>query len=89
MAFGQSVIKSIQRGTITVTGTSNTATITAVDVDKSVVLWGGNNFQHATAHDERAWNINLVLTNSTTVTADRGPQTIDSCIVPFQVLEYN
>ena len=88
MAFGQSVVKSIQRGTITVTGTSNTATITSVDIPKSVVIWGGSNFQHATGADERAWNINLVLTNATTVTATRN-SSIDSCVVPFQVLEYN
>ena len=88
MGFGHSVLKSIQRGVIAMSGTSATATITAVDVDKSVLIWGGSRFNHATAHDERAWNTMLVFTNSTTITASRN-SSVDDCQLPFQVVEYN
>ena len=79
-----SVIKSIQRGVILLDETtSNTATITSVDVDKSVVLFGGT-FMDQNAGSMMAY---LVLTNSTTVTLLRFTN-YESTTVSWQVIEY-
>lgn len=87
MAFGQSVIKSIQRGTISLTGTSATATITAVDLAKSLVLWGGSDFTTAGGYESSHFT-KMVLTNTTTVTASRQAST-GTAILPYQVVEYH
>lgn len=82
-------IKSIQRGTIAITGaTSNTATITSVDLPNSVIHFlgcrvtnGGMNASQVMARIE--------LTNATTVTASvfssPGAQTNT---VSYEVIEY-
>jgi hypothetical protein len=82
MSYAPSVIKSIQKGTITQSGTSTTATITSVDTAKSVVLFGGS------SNSSYSVNLNYVeLTNATTVTAKRAA-TGDGAIVGYTVLEY-
>jgi hypothetical protein len=67
--FGGGGVKSVQRGVITLTPAgvgTGTATITAVDINKSVVFWLGS--RHAT-NDFGNINSRVELTNSTTVTA--------------------
>lgn len=88
------VVKSVQRGTITIGATeaSKTATISKVDVNKAVVLFSGfslstttNSISSLTALLPR-----LELTNSTTVTATK-LDTLSgspSTIVPYEVVEY-
>lgn len=67
-AYIPTVIKSLQYGTLTVTGaTSNTATITAVDTTKCGVQWLG--FAPTGGGLDNSMGTKLVLTNSTTLTA--------------------
>ena len=61
--------KSVQRGTISLAGVaSNTATISAVTTSKSRLRYLGS----TTDTDSASVNLNIVLTNSTTITASRG-----------------
>lgn len=78
-------IKSIQRGTIAVTGaTSATATITSVDTSKSILTHLG---QHSTQTGLDNVATSLALTNATTITATRGAST-GTVTVGYQVVEY-
>lgn len=82
MSYATSVIKSIQRGTISITGTSATATITSVSTAKSAVAFLG--FQ------SNSYSIDapsVTLTNATTVTATRSVGT-NTSICGYQVVEY-
>jgi hypothetical protein len=67
MSYAPSVIKSIQQGTITFTGTnitSGTATITSVDTTKAMCLTTGG------SQSGTSWlSSKVILTNATTVTA--------------------
>lgn len=84
-----SLIRSVQRGTITITGaTSATATITAVDVANTRLRWLGSRAS-ITAVNGQQYFANLVLTNSTTVTATvvTSPG-VNSCIVGYEITEY-
>jgi hypothetical protein len=82
------VIKSVQRGTITITGaTSNTATITAVDVANARLRFL-NSTQSANDTDAQS-RARIALTNSTTVTATVNTSPgADSVVVSFEVTEY-
>ena len=91
---GSSVIKSIQRGVITVTaGSSNrtgTATINAVNVNKAMLLFlGCTNDGEAEQNDDFKY-AHVKLTNSTTVTAERisGHSRI-TVYVSYEVIEFN
>lgn len=84
--FLPGAIKSIQRGTITIAGssTSNTATITSVNTAKSIIsLLGTASTETSTANVLA----HVALTNATTVTATRGGST-GSLVVGYQVVEY-
>jgi hypothetical protein len=87
---GSSVIKSIQRGTISITGgaayQTATATISSVSTAKSVL-----NFLGVTSVDNEVRAISRIdLTNSTTVTATRYfGNTFSSTIVSYEVIEFN
>ena len=89
MSYATSIIKSIQRGTITFsgTGTTATATITSVDTAKSFIAYGGASFSYNNA-DAQLWT-KIYLTNATTVTISRysgaGSYAV---IIPYQVVEY-
>ena len=84
MSYSESVIKSIQRGTVNVDSDSytNTATISAVVLAKSTVSYLGD----TTAYQSCA---NIVLTNTTTVTTTTVvlPST-DQGNMSFEVVEY-
>jgi hypothetical protein len=85
------LIRTIQRGTITMTGTNTTgtATISAVDTAKSSLrnLGFSTNtvITPATDYD----GVRLALTNTTTVTATRGAGNISAAVVTaqFEVVE--
>lgn len=81
-----SFVKSVQPFTITIgsSQTSNTATITAVDTNNSIILWGG---WQTTATSAAQGFSRLTLTNSTTVTANRNTSATTSAIARGTVLE--
>jgi hypothetical protein len=84
MSYSESVVKSIQRGTVNVTSSSyaNTATISAVVVAKSKVSYLG----YTTVYTSPA---NVVLTNTTTVTATTVVlPSGDTGNLAFEVVEY-
>ena len=84
--FTVSLIRSVQYGSITVanTETTQTATITAVDVTRaSLVFLGCSNNAGGAPNGQ----VHLALTNSTTVTATRGASSV-STTVAFCVIEY-
>lgn len=88
------VVKSVQRGTITIgaTDASKTATISKVDVNKAVVLFSGFSLSTTTTAVNGLAKVfpMLELTNSTTVTATKLTGLSDSpnTVVPYQVIEY-
>lgn len=68
-----SVVKSVQRGSLSFSKATATATISAVDVNKAIVVHGGSSW--GTGYDagnSGYWDARLTLTNSTTVTATVG-----------------
>ena len=82
---GVSVVKSVQRGVITLSSAlSSSATINSVNTSKAIVIYGGNNVDASTNNKYFEY---LTLTNSTTVTVTR---TSGSGVtnVPYQVIEY-
>jgi hypothetical protein len=85
-----SIIESIQSFTITInSGTNSTATlITSVNTDNSVILYNGFT---ATSTSETAYNKffpEIVLTNSTTVTANLGSTVDGTVVVKGYVVEF-
>lgn len=82
------VINSIQRGTISITGSNltATATITAVDTSKTEVRWLGHT---VSASVQAELGVRLSLTNSTTITATRAiAPGSPTTIVSFEVTEW-
>lgn len=78
-------IKSIQRGLITLNGAgSSTATVTAVNPAKSVLMPLG---QRLTV-DDNIYMHTLTLTNSTTVTATRETNAALNSFAAWQLVEY-
>lgn len=71
-----SVVKSVQRGVISFSRATATATINAVNVNKAIVVFGGSsyrgNYGGSDPYDSGYWDARLTLTNSTTVTATVG-----------------
>ena len=85
--FGGGAIKSIQRGVISITGssTSATATITAVNTGKTELRLLG--CSGASSAIEQTLS-DIVLTNSTTITATRGGGAGTSARVSWELTEY-
>lgn len=86
-----SVVKSLQRGTITVADgvASDTATITSVTTSKSVILWSGyDDNDNSAPSNPKSWAFKVVLTNSTTVTASRNGANNGAITMAYQVLEF-
>ena len=86
---GVSVIKSIQRGSISITLNSQTntrtATISPVNTAKAIVIYTGM----ATSVDNLEYYPQLTLTDSTTITARRAElATNGNTIIPYQVIEF-
>lgn len=89
---GGSVVKSVQRGVVTITSTnqSNTATISAVDTAKSKLALLGVSSSNSSDADNRILGVRLTFTNSTTITATRTSATAlnGTLSVAFEVLEH-
>lgn len=87
--FGGGGVKSVQRGTITVTPSAGlgtgTATITAVTTSKAMVMWLG---QVHTGNDYGNINSRVELTNATTVTAFVSAAATPA-VIGYQVVEFN
>ena len=91
-----SMVKSVQRGVISIAArsASATATITSVNTSKSVVLFNGysNAFKSNSGYPIID-DVRLELTNATTVTASRhsgsqGSYDGAAITIPYQVVEY-
>ena len=77
-------VKSIQRGTIAITTTVAATTVTAVVVARAVLtLLGARGTGGASD-----LAVTLVLTNTTTITANRSTST-GTTIVSYELVEYN
>lgn len=86
-ASSSSVVKSVQRGVITLErNVSNTATISPVATSKTVVLYTGDT-NNSSEEYAKNFRIQLVLTDSTTITASRGSNS-GTVTVPYQVIEF-
>jgi hypothetical protein len=66
-------------------GTAN-ATITAVVMAKSVVLWGGSDYE-IDGTNSKSYRTKLTLTSTTNVQSQRWATT-NACRLPYQVVEY-
>lgn len=81
-------IKSLQRGTVTGTASPNTATITAVVMNRSSVYQGGltANSTLTPQGDTISWYLKLATT--TTVTLTYPNQAGGAIVAPYQVVEW-
>lgn len=88
MSYRSTLIKSIQRGTITLTSvTTNTATITAVVLANTVIRFLGFDFQTDSGVTAAQVRTYVELTNTTTVTASRNTGT-GTVRLNYEVIEY-
>ena len=86
---GISTVKRIQRGVITIASqeATATATINAVNMSKSELVFTG--LMTTSGDGGNQTETNLVLTNSTTITATRGTTSFKTTVeIPYQVVEY-
>lgn len=84
--FGGRPIKSIQRGTISITSSATgTATITAVDTAKTELRMLGWSAPGTVSND---FAPRITLTNTTTITATRYDSTASTTVVSWEVTEY-
>lgn len=84
------IIKSVQRGVISMEGDTATATITSVNTSKAVVVHGWSTLQSLNGSYDYAsgWDARLALTNSTTITATRSNVGTSASYVNYQVIEF-
>lgn len=85
--FQPNVVKSVQTGSITSTATSATATISAVNVANSSVLFTGFNYTDTAIVNYSRCMSRISLTNSTTVTFNRQITTL-SITINYTVIEF-
>ena len=83
-------IKSVQRGTITVSATNATATINAVNLSKSTLVYLGQSGYYSTTSFEGVSDVRIALTSSTQITASTTviPNAVNY-LVSYEVIEYN
>ena len=89
-----SMVKSVQRGIITIAAnaTVGTATISSVNTSKAVVLYGGsiNNGSDSKSMDSSGyWDVRLILKSATQVEATRRHVANFDVYVPYHVLEFS
>ena len=89
--FSGGGIKSIQRGTISISGSSSaTATVTSVNTAKSLLTHLGQSGYYSASSTDGLGNVRISLTNATTITA---AVAVTPNIVPYAVsyelVEYN
>lgn len=78
------ILRSIQTGTIALAAVSTTATITAVDTTKTLLIF--NNAQASTGQSDALFS-RLTLTNGTTITATRNTN-FSSITAAYVALEF-
>jgi hypothetical protein len=83
---GAGGIKSIQRGTISFSGASQTATVSSVDTSKSRLTLLGNKNNAGNVAKVADDEVNLVLTNATTITASK-TGTTNTLVVSWELEE--
>ena len=88
-----SVIKSVQRGIITIPANSKEASATltqSVNLNKAVVLYGGSIYDGGSTSNDYPgyWDARLVLAAANKVTVTRAYGASYTAIVPYQVLEF-
>ena len=84
---GSSLVRSVQRGVITYnSATQATATITAVDVNNSIVIWLGQDNGGVCQDDTGRMRIDL--NSATTVRATRQSNNAYGSSVSFEVIEF-
>jgi len=85
-------IKSIQRGTIVIAAgvsSSQTATVTAVNVNKSMLNYLGVTGYYSAANIDGIGNVRISLTNSTTVTANAiAIPNVTAYTVSYELIEF-
>lgn len=88
--FKATDIKSVNRSTINLASgsTSNTASISAVTTSKCIPNWLGNSTNGSGTNDNSRKQTNLVLTNTTTLTAARNLGTSITCDVSWEAIEF-
>lgn len=87
----QGAIKSLQSGTITISGSNltNTATVASVVPANTILLFLGHNGDNTGQADMATGAAYLSLTNATTITATRGFQNgTNVCVVVYQLMEF-
>lgn len=84
---GGAVIKSIQRGAITMPSQSQTVTIAAVDLTKAYVM-AEVTCSTSSAVDRKTGTAAVYLSSSTTLTVSRAASTGAAIVVRWQVVEY-
>lgn len=92
MEFSAGTVSTQRKGiTIDSTGTTGTATLTAVDTAKTILISNGvkvNGFIGETGQEYRRWQYNVTLTDSTTVTATRGISGVVSLNIEVMAVEF-
>lgn len=87
VTFSSAAVKSVQTGSVALSTTSNTDTISAVTLANSAVIYNGMTSTY-TAADTRYIYSDLVLTDTTTVTASRnlasGTNTVYYTVIEFE-----
>lgn len=87
--FSPGLIKSVQQATIALSAVSNTATITAVDTTKAVIIPLGMSSADTTVSPTTdVTSFKLVLTNATTVTANHITAAAAAYTIGFTVVEF-
>ena len=89
--FSGGGIKSIQRGTISISGSSSaTATVTSVNTAKSLLTHLGQSGYYSASSTDGLGNVRISLTNATTITAAAGATpNVVPYTVSYELVEYN
>jgi hypothetical protein len=89
--FSGGGVKSIQRGTISITGAASaTATVTSVNTAKSLLTHLGQTGYYSATGSDGLGNVRISLTNATTITATA--YTVPNVVpltVSYELVEYN
>lgn len=89
--LNRSMIRSVQRGTITISiaGQVQTATITAVVLSNTRLIHLGSTSADGTSTEVPYQSVSLELTNATTITATAGDTSLDAAaVVSYEVIEF-
>ena len=83
-------IKSVQRGFITISATTVTATINAVNLNKSTLVHLGQSGYYSASTLDGVSDVRIALTSSTQITASTiaTPNAVPY-VVSYEVIEYN